>query len=365
LTVKGRRFTGGDAQPPFLEVGLVVTPVLDAEEVQRLADAVQRVLEERYPQVDWVLSAVRDTLVSPPASLPEIVDAARTRLLDEGWDLVVYVTELPLRIARRPLVTHSSRTHAAAIVSLPAHGLMHSNRRLVESVAEAVGAFAGDSAALREEDSARHRRGVQRRLVQLAGELEGSEALEGVALVHRVATGNLRLLVGMVRANHPWRLVVGLSHALVAALGVAAFAVISADVWRIAASLPAPQLALVCVATIAIAVLTLIAAHGLWERATHRQVREQAILFNLVTTITVAYGVLALYAAVCALGLAAAVVTIEPSVLARQVGHRVDFGDYVRLAFLAGALATVGGALGGALESDAAVREAAYAYRRD
>jgi hypothetical protein len=68
---------------------------------------------------------------------------------------------------------------------------------------------------------------------------------------------------------------------------------------------------------------------------------------------------------VCALGLAAALVTIEPSVLARVVGHRVDFGDYVRLALLAGALATVGGALGGALDSDVAVREAAYGYRRD
>ena len=49
----------------------------------------------------------------------------------------------------------------------------------------------------------------------------------------------------------------------------------------------------------------LIAAHGLWERATDRRVREQAILFNLVTVITVAIGILALYAAVCVLSLAA------------------------------------------------------------
>ena len=49
--------------------------------------------------------------------------------------------------------------------------------------------------------------------------------------------------------------------------------------------------------------------------------------------------------------------------MSAQIGHRSDFGDYVRLALLAGALSTVGGALGSALESDTAVREAAYGYR--
>jgi hypothetical protein len=136
-------------------------------------------------------------------------------------------------------------------------------------------------------------------------------------------------------------------------------------VWRIAATLSPLRLAVLCLATIATAVTTLIAAHGLWERATDRRVREQAILFNLVTVITVAIGILVLYAAVCVLSLAAAGIMIDPSVLATQIGRHSGFGDYVRLALVAGALATVGGTLGGALESDAAVREAAYAQRQE
>ena len=354
-----------DGNQPVIRLGLVVTPVLDSGAVAKLAEEVERELAERYPDVGWSVTAVRDPLVTAPTPLAEVVDAARSRLLDERWDLVVHVTELPLRISRRPLLTHSSRTHRAAIVSLPALGLKQSNRRLVESVVDAVGVFAGDTERRRGENGRRHRRSVRRRLVELATEVEGSEGLDGVTLLHRVATGNVRLVLGMVRANHPWRLVVRLSRALIGALGVAAFAVITSDVWRIAGTLSPPRLALLCLATIVTAVATLIAAHGLWERATDRRVREQAILFNLVTVITVAIGILALYAAVCVLSLAAAGIMIDPSVLATQIGRRSGFGDYVRLALLAGALATVGGTLGGALESDAAVREAAYAQRQE
>jgi hypothetical protein len=70
-----------------------------------------------------------------------------------------------------------------------------------------------------------------------------------------------------------------------------------------------------------------------------------------------------LYLAVCVLSLAAAGLMIEPSVISTDIGHHADFADYLRLALLVSALATIGGALGGALESDAAVREATYAYR--
>ena len=72
---------------------------------------------------------MHEALVTPPASLSEVVDAARSRLLAEQWDLVVHITELPMRISRRPAVTHSSRTHGAVVVSLPTLRLKRSSRR--------------------------------------------------------------------------------------------------------------------------------------------------------------------------------------------------------------------------------------------
>ena len=93
--------------------------------------------------------------------------------------------------------------------------------------------------------------------------------------------------------------------------------------------------------------------------------REQVVLFNLATTATVLIGVVALYAALFLLSLAAGLLLVVPSLLSAALGHPVGLGDYAELAWLTSSLATVGGALGAGLESDEAVREAAYTHRTD
>jgi hypothetical protein len=52
--------------------------------------------------------------------------------------------------------------------------------RLVDAVVEAVGVIAGDATGS-EPKLAHHRRRIHRRLVQLAAEVEGADALEAVA----------------------------------------------------------------------------------------------------------------------------------------------------------------------------------------
>jgi uncharacterized membrane protein len=346
-------------------VGLIATPSLEPATLRSLAEELPGVLERRYPGVRWKVAPVRDHLVTPPVDLTELVDAARTRLLDEDWDLAICVTDLPLRLGRRPLVTHASPTHSVALVSLPALGIRRVTTRLLDEIVEAVSLLIGDSPSEAPEDQSAGRRArVQRRLVELATEADDSDA-GGVAFTAQVISGNLRLLMGMVRANRPWHLVGRLSRALLGALAAASFALVSSDVWRIAADLDDLRLAVLATGSVAVAVITLITAHELWERADDRRVREQVILFNLVTLITVTFGIMALYLVVLIASLAVAAILIDPSVFESAVRHPVGLQEYMRLALLTSSLATVGGALGGVLESDRTVREAAYAYRAE
>jgi hypothetical protein len=181
----------------------------------------------------------------------------------------------------------------------------------------------------------------------------------------RVLSGNLRLLIGMIRANQPWRLAIGLSRALTAALATVVFALVTSDIWRLSVTLDWIRLSAIAVGSVVGITVALIAGAGLWERTSHPAGRKQVTLFNLATAATVVLGVLLLYVALLLLALVTSPVLVPAPLLEQGVGRAVGVGDYVRLAWLTSSLATLGGALGAGLESDDAVRAAAYTYRRD
>jgi hypothetical protein len=344
---------------------VVTAPSLSDELPPDLIDTLRRELTARLPDITWQIELVHDGLVEPPASDSEIVGAAREALLTRGWDLMVVLTDLPLRVARRPVVAHASPVHGVAVLSVPALGTVGVRRRVHDALlrlidallgeAEAEDAGAGDRGAV-----ARSRR-MTHRLRQLASDRD--EQSRSVRFTTRVLTGHLRLLAGMIRANRPWQLAIGLSRALTAAGAAGVFALVTSDIWRLADTLGWWRLTAVTTGSVGAICATLIIGAGLWERVRRPSMRQQVLLFNIATTGTVVTGVVVLYAALFVLALLAALLLIPPALLMGALGHPVAFSDYVEIAWLASSVATVGGALGAGLETDEAVRRAAYTYR--
>jgi hypothetical protein len=354
------------AVPPAradVSVGVLIAPALSDELPPDLIDDIRRELSQRLPDVTWRIQLIADGLVEPPADDGEIVAAARQTLLTHDWDLVVVLTDLPLRVARRPVVAHASPVHGVAVLSVPALGSVAVRRRVREALVRLFDALLGepsDAGADRRQTSARSRR-MSSRLRELAADVE--EQAPAVRFTTRVLGGHLQLLLGMVRANRPWQLAVRLSRALIAAGAVGIFALVTSDIWRLADAFGWLRLTAVAVGSVVAIGATLIIGAELWERAAQPRVRQQVLLFNVATTATIVIGVAALYAALFVLALLAGLLLIVPRLLTEAVGHPVAFGDYVEVAWLTSSLATVGGALGAGLESDEAVRRAAYTYR--
>jgi hypothetical protein len=164
----------------------------------------------------------------------------------------------------------------------------------------------------------------------------------------------------MVRANRPWRFAARLYGALVAALAVSVYGVVTSDIWRLSSALSWWRLTVTSLAALAVTVVAIIAVHCLWERAPDSRVRDQVVLFNFATTASVAIGIVSLYVALFALILGGAELVLTPHVLAAAIGHDAGLADYATLAWFVASLATIGGALGAGLESNEAIREAAY-----
>jgi hypothetical protein len=346
---------------------MIAAPELAAEVAEALTEALPELLSERVSdRVRWEVPLVHDQLTHGAGGGVEMVDAVRERMLAEGWDLAVCLTDLPLRIGSRPVVADASATHGVAVIALPALGARRLFERARDVVLRIVDGMIGESLEPGRHDAGRRGR-VGRRLVELAARAETGGAGDErgrMRLLTGVVRGNLQLLLGMLRANRPWRLVAGLSKLLVGALSTGAIALVNTTIWRLADGLGWGRAALLSGMSVTALGVVLITAHDLWETAPAGSAAPTT-LFNLVTTLTVAFGVITLHVALLGLTALGAALVIDPRVLEEILGHPAGVTDYVTLAWAASTVATLGGALGSALETDVEVRQAAYGYWPD
>lgn len=350
-----------------LAVGLVGTAGISEETLGGLCSDLASDLQQHLPGAVWNFSTELEHRLGAPADLNDLLDCARRHLLDTDSHLVLLVTELPLNVGRRPLLSHVSPSQGVAVVSLPGHGALapmaRTRRSLLRAVQVLVGAAAPqDSARDQPPRGHRSRAGVDTRMHELATAVSPDQG--SVTFAAQVITGNLHVLAGMVRANQPWRLVLRLARSLSAALAAAVAALVTQDIWRLSEAMGAPRLAVATVGSIAAVCLALIAGAHLWERSPLRSARQQVLLLNAATTATVVLGVMALYVMLFSLTVVAVLLFVPDDLFASAVGRTLRPDDQVRLAWLVSSVATLAGALGAGLESDEAVRAAAYAHLR-
>ena len=319
---------------PF-QVGLVADPAKPTDIACQMGDLDHRGGDDRDA---WDLE-----VVSEPFTLGcEDVDTALARLADQadqrGWDLVVGLTELPLRDDDgRYLLVEADPQQRTAVLSLPALGGLRMHARARHAVRELV-------TGMTEPNSPHNHR---------------------VPLPRRSGRG--RLLMGMVLANRPWLLVPGLKSALVAALTTGAIATINSTVWLLAGSLSWWRLTIATIVSIALVVGWLVIDGELWDRPDQdsAEARERSRLYNTSTLVTLTTGVIICYVALYIVNLIWALFVLDPAVMGGYLSTSLGYEDLFVLAWFVASAATVGGALGSGLESDEAIRAAAYSKREE
>ncbi|MFD7306780.1 hypothetical protein [Promicromonospora sp. NPDC059942] len=316
-----------------VRVGLVADPAAPTVIAQGLAD-----LRPPDGGVAWDITVVSEPFTTGSEDLRTALDRLQDEARERDWDLVVGLTELPLHDGNgRHLLADTDPGRQAAVLSLPALGGLRVH--------------------------ARARRAV-RSLVSTMAEPSGEDR-------HRVVLprlrGRWRLLLGMVLANRPWLLVPGLKSALVAALATGAVATVNSTVWVLADSLSWWRLVVASIASVTLVVAWLVIDGELWDRpeGDSPQARERSRLYNASTVLTLVTGVVICYCALYVVNLVWALFVLDPDLMGGYVGATLGYGDLVVLAWFVASAATVGGGLGSGLESDEAIRAAAYSKREE
>lgn len=339
-----------------MRVALVSDPDLPTELAVRVARELPGRLRERLgPGFDWQVRTY-----TAPLSAEEQVDisamltAVRPHLPESGWDVAVFLTDLPRRLGLDAVSAEVSTGDRVALLSLPALGTFHLAGQTLEAVVNVIG-------LLILPPTGRDRvRAIGRRV---EGDAEPGRVVPDRYVIPGLR-GRARLLAGMVRANRPWRLFTSLSRALAGVFATAAFGVINDTAWQLSNALDTWRQSLIMVLSILALAAWIIVDHELWERPGGRLPKARAHLYNTVTLITITLGVLCLYAVLFVVLTGVAALVLVPAPLSETLNHRPGVTDYLALAWFLTSSAMVGGAFGSGLEDDGTVRKAAYGHRQ-
>ncbi len=251
-------------------VGVVADPVAaPAFIAQRIEHDLPGLLAEQMPGRAWRVEVVLEQLPPSDSCHSEMMEFATERMQQHGWDVAVCVTDLPLVSGKQPVVADASNSRQVAVVSLPAFGAMALHRRVRGVVIQLIADLRGEGAP--GENTEEHRR---RRLPALGRAFRRvTPDQEGIDLRILASRGRLRLLIGMVRDNQPWRLVFGLRGALVGAFAFSAFYLLNTTVWELALTMAPLQRLATVLGSLAVLVTWLIIYHHLWERTRNRPPR--------------------------------------------------------------------------------------------
>jgi hypothetical protein len=356
-----------DGSRRTLVVGLLADPDTPAEVAEKLVDTLPDILAAQVDdEITWDVRTMTHPVTASVQDPEEVLGAVADKTADTDWDIGVYLTDLPMQHGEQPILADLDHDRRVAGLSLPGFGPFLQHHKVRHTIVRLVADLTGTADAGLDQgkhNPSRLGRAAARHL-QPVRALQDGDGQYTRRYVTTRGRGRARLLAGMVRTNQPWRLVLGMRTALAAVLGTSAYLTLtSTTTWVLSTRLAAGKLILTLLVAVALMVAWIIGAHHLWERARDEGEREETFLYNASTVLTLSIGVVVMSAAVYLLTLLGSLFFLEPSVLGSSLGRPPTLGDHLVLAWLATGLATIAGALGSGLDSEDAVRRAAYGYR--
>ncbi|HET7414583.1 MAG TPA: hypothetical protein VFI97_02670 [Arthrobacter sp.] len=350
-----------------ITLGLVTDPGLPTDIATAIADGLPAVLEERVSdQVQWTIELHSEALPLDGDGRLFIWKHSDRLKREYGWDLLICISELTRRIDNELVISEVNLDYQAAMVALPTLGPVRLRHHVRTAIVRVSRVLLSDDLQPDRTEAAGKRPLKQLRAETTSPRRDTSndpEAGKTSSLRLRGTIGRIRMLLGMIRINRPWRLVPSLSSAFAAAAATSAFGIFYSSIWAMANSLTPLRQSWVTLIAIIAMITWLIVYNHMWEKPKNAAWKRDARMYNTATVLSVGVGVGFFYVLLFALSLLAGLAIIPPSYFETTLGRSVDLFSYISLAWLSTSMGTIAGALGSSFEDDSAIRQATYGRR--
>lgn len=346
---------GDTAKVPSPEEGisvlLVADPGLPTRRAQAVQEDLQRILGEVFSPPVQVYTATELVKIDPDNAL----DFSDARSIAEEYDRVdvtLLLTEIPRHTLGKPLMAEIYPDQNIGVLSCPTFGAWTTKKRILRTLVDSV---------IRLSPTTEYRDPERFGLRWASWSQDpdtGSWGLHADTFL-----GGPRTVLGMVRANDPWRAVPKLSSALAAASATGAFGIFYHSIWQMSDALSTPRLLFIGLLAMTSMGAWLMWGKGLWDRPRHERFMTVVLLYNMSTIFTLAISMLALYLCLVLLILVGSLIVIDPDFMSGVLGHEASFTNYLDIAWLSAAMGTVAGALGSSFDSSIDLRQLTHGQR--
>lgn len=339
-------------------------------------------LSSTFPSFAWVIA--REDWDREPADPLWLLDKARARMEEAGWQFSFLVADGGGNAAANGAATTLSFSHSAALISLSdlvTGGDDEGDGQAVARCCHLIIAYLARLNGLPhleekmiwqrdlDEDeplSPEEAKELDGALHSLADGIlkRGAKEIRGVVLYGKIIFSHPLRLLRTVLSHRPLRMVFSLGKLVVAAMSALVLALFTMEVWDLGVGINIWRLVLIAVAVLLASTAYVVFRQGLYGRSVSRSLSEQAAFFYLASFLTVFSVLLALFAVIFVVTMVVTV-GVYPRYIVEDWVMKSGLGlfDYVRVSLLISSMAMVVGALGAGLEENKHFRQVMYTER--
>lgn len=366
--------------------GIITAPGLSKKIATRLneelPDLLNYYVSEKY---EWKVEFYEDSLTGATTESTEVLRTSRIRKLEQRWDFVIALTDLPLFHDEKTIVAEVFKNDSVAYISMPALGLAPRYKRVREATVQLMNEMYYGSSESDRQEAEEHIQSQDDDYDELKNknpkQLLGNRMLEFFSPIKREtpednsdidvrftvksrSSSFIRTVSGMVYANKPWALFPAFAKIVIIAFTTGAYALIFPTLWQMSTTYSAERGVLMTILSILALVVWIIVSHGLWEKKDEENNAYLKKLYNATTFFTLLTTVIMYYIILFILFTLTTLILIPPEQVESNISSEAGLGNYLLVSWIGTSIATIFGAIGSALEAKEVILNSTYGHRQ-